>query len=127
MTSFIFQRDVKASCQINQLDIVTDGSGQNVIYAFGDSNTFGQHSPLNRGSALIDFSTSAALNVAPARAADALDMTITAPNFTVPSVGVTNYCYRLFRLTAATTFFQVINLTSSPLMSQLSTLRWSTT
>jgi hypothetical protein len=42
-TSFIFQRSSKAPCNSKRFDILLDGTGQNLIYAFGESNNFGQH------------------------------------------------------------------------------------
>jgi hypothetical protein len=42
-TSFIFQRSSKAPCNGKRFDILLDGTGQNLIYAFGETNNFGQH------------------------------------------------------------------------------------
>jgi hypothetical protein len=96
-TSFIFSRALRASCLAEQSDVVVDGTGQNVIYAFGSSNTFGQHSASNRGSSVVDFSPSQ-LSVPYTPPSDALTTSIVSPAFTVPTDG-TNYCYRYSALT----------------------------
>jgi DOMON domain len=93
-TAFIFQRGVKAPCQSDQANIKLDGTGQLVIFAYGDINIFGQHSPTNRGNAFIDFSKTTSSSKANMLPTDAKNMSIITPAFTVLSGNVTSYCYR---------------------------------
>jgi dopamine beta-monooxygenase len=90
-TSFIFQRNLVASCPDTQSDIITDGTGQWVIYAKGLSNSFSQHSPMDRGNAFIDFSS--ATELSPILPLESKNISIGPSSFSIPSNFSTYYCY----------------------------------
>ncbi len=103
MTAFVFKRYTKSSCYRLQADILTDGSSQHVIYAWGQSNTFSAHMPTNRGTFLVDFSSNSSTVTATTIPSGALSIRVTMPATPV-SADSTTYCYSAFTMPMDTNY-----------------------